>query len=62
MSRFGPQPVGMTVLVTGSSVKVKQSPTMDEVAAASVVYLGGHEYEISQAEADVLTAAGLVVG
>ena len=36
----------------------KQYPSQVEMEAAAIAYLGGHEYQITQAEADALTAAG----
>lgn len=50
---------GISVLVTGSTVRQVQYPSQDDCAAADFVYLGGHIYTISDAEAATLTAAGL---
>ncbi len=49
---------GVTVLVTGSTVTQAQYPSQEDCEAADRVYLGGHHYTISDAEAAVLTAAG----
>lgn len=35
-----------------------RTPSQDEIALASVVYTGGHEYEVSNEEAADLIAAG----
>jgi hypothetical protein len=35
-----------------------QTPSQDDLAAASYYFLGGHEYVISDEQAAVLTAAG----
>lgn len=50
---------GVSVLVTGSTVRQVQYPSQDDCAAADFVYLGGHTYTISDAEAATLTAGGL---
>lgn len=49
---------GDTLLVTNGEVTRTRTPSIDEVNAAQQVYLGGHVYELSQAERDLLVAAG----
>ena len=49
---------GQSLLVTGTTVVMTQTPSQDDLAAASYYFLGGHEYVISDEQAAVLTAAG----
>ena len=49
---------GQSLLVTGTTVVMTQTPSQDDLAAASYYFLGGHEYVISNEQAAVLTAAG----
>ena len=49
---------GQTIIVNGTTVTLTLTPSQDELAAASYYFLGGHEYEISDYQAGVLTAAG----
>lgn len=51
-------PRGYSLLVNGTTVTQIQTPSQDQLAAASYYFLGGHEYTVSQAQADVLTNAG----
>ena len=51
-------PRGQTLIVNGTQVTITLTPSQDELAAASYYFLGGHEYEISDYQAAVLTAAG----
>jgi hypothetical protein len=51
-------PRGYSLLVNGTTVTKIQTPSQDQLAAASYYFLGGHEYTVSQAQADVLTNAG----
>ena len=51
-------PRGQSLLVTGTTVVMTQTPSQDDLAAASYYFLGGHEYEISDEQAAVLIAAG----
>ena len=51
-------PRGQSLLVTGTTVVMTQTPSQDDLAAASYYFLGGHEYVISDEQAAVLTAAG----
>ena len=49
---------GQTLIVNGTTVTITLTPSQDDLAAASYYFLGGHEYEISDYQAGVLTAAG----
>ena len=49
---------GQTLIVNGTNVVLTLTPSQDDLAAASYYFLGGHEYEISDYQAGVLTAAG----
>jgi len=51
-------PRGVSLLVNGTTVTESQTPSQDDLAAASFYYLGGHEYTISDYEANVLINAG----
>lgn len=57
----GGQARGRSVLRTGSSVQVLDTPTVDQTNSADAYYAGGHIYVIDNNEADILSAAGLVV-
>lgn len=50
--------VGQTLLVSGSTVTATQHPWQGDLANYDFVYLGGHVYDISAAEATTLTNAG----
>ena len=49
---------GQTIIVNGTNVTLTLTPSQDELAAASYYFLGGHEYEISDYQAQVLIDAG----
>lgn len=51
---------GLTLLVSGSTVILAQYPDHQDIADGlyDFVYLGGRSYDISDAEAATLTAAG----
>ena len=49
---------GQTIIVNGTTVTLSLTPSQDELAAASYYFLGGHEYEISAYQAQVLIDAG----
>ena len=51
-------PRGQTMIVNGTTVTLTQTPSQDDLAAASYYFLGGHEYVISDEQAAVLIAAG----
>ena len=53
-------PRGVSVLVTGSTVVEKRWPTIEEIEAADVCYMGGHEYVLSDGQAQPLIDAGLI--
>lgn len=58
-SRFGyNQAVGLSVVKRGSDYEVVASPDASLWDTADMVYLGGHTYEVSSAEAALLMAAG----
>jgi hypothetical protein len=56
-SRYG-MPRGVSLLVTGNTVVEQRWPDQDQIAAADVTYLGGHEYVITDAAAQILIDAG----
>ena len=49
---------GQTLIVNGTTVTLTLTPSQDDLAAASYYFLGGHEYTISDAQAQVLINAG----
>jgi hypothetical protein len=49
---------GQTLIVNGTTVTITLTPSQDDLAAASYYFLGGHEYEISDTQAQVLIDAG----
>lgn len=49
---------GVTLVVSGSTVRAVQYPLQEELGGYDHVYMGGHVYTITSAEAAVLTAAG----
>lgn len=49
---------GVSLLKEAGAYRQVTDPTAEEVASADVAYLGGYEYEIDDAEAAALTAAG----
>ena len=51
-------PRGVSLLINGTTVSAEQTPSQDDLAAASYYYLGGHEYTISDYEANILINAG----
>ena len=51
-------PRGQTLIVNGTTVTATLTPSQDDLAAASYYFLGGHEYTISDYQAQVLTDAG----
>lgn len=60
-SRFGGQARGRTVLKEAGVYSTVDTPDANRVAAAEVVYLGGHQYEVPLLEAVDLIAAGYTV-
>ena len=51
-------PRGRSVLKNNGVYTTLDGPTVDQVNSADIAYLGGHIYEITDAEAAALTAAG----
>ena len=49
---------GQTLIVNGTQVTITLTPSQDDLAAASYYFLGGHEYTISDYQAQVLIDAG----
>lgn len=49
---------GITVLKTAGVYTQVRYPSLPQMQAADAVYLGGHTYEVSDAEATALAAAG----
>ena len=60
-SHFGGQARGRTVLKEDGVYSTVDTPDANRVAAADVVYLGGHQYEVTLLEAVDLLAAGYTV-
>ena len=50
--------VGRTVLKNGASYTTVDEPSDEDVAAATIAYLGGRSYTVTTAESSALTAAG----
>lgn len=57
----GGQRRGRSVLIKSGVVTVLDTPTVDQTLAADYVYMGGHVYVIPDTEANILSAAGLIV-
>ena len=51
-------PRGVSLLVNGTTVTATQTPSQDDLAAATYYYLGGHEYDIPDNVAQILINAG----
>lgn len=51
-------PRGVSLLVFGDKVVEQRWPTIEQQLLADTTYLGGHEYVVDEAAAQVLTAAG----
>lgn len=51
-------PRGVSLLVTGTRVEEQRWPTIEQQQAADITYLGGHEYLLDDAAAQVLIDAG----
>lgn len=60
-ARFGGQARGRTVLKEAGVYSTVDTPDANRVAAAQEVYLGGHQYEITDTVGVALTAAGYTV-
>jgi hypothetical protein len=46
------------LIVNGTQVTITLTPSQDDLAAASYYFLGGHEYTLSDTQAQVLIDAG----
>lgn len=55
---YKPRARGRTVLKEDGVYRTVDTPTISEVNAADIAYLGGHVYQVSDEEADSLRAAG----
>jgi hypothetical protein len=53
-----PRYASASVLKTDGLYRQVRHPTAEEIGAAEVAYIGGHEYTLSEAERDDLVAAG----
>jgi hypothetical protein len=51
-------PRGVSLLVSGTIVTENMTPSQDDLAAADYYFLGGHEYTLSDTQAQVLIDAG----
>ena len=51
-------PRGQNLIVNGTQVIATLTPSQDDLAAASYYFLGGHEYTLSDYQAQVLIDAG----
>ena len=51
-------PRGITLLVNGTTVTAIETPYQDDIANADACYMGGHEYILTQSEAQILIDAG----
>lgn len=49
---------GVTLIVNGTTVTQSRYPYQDDLAAADAYYLGGHNYVLTDAEAQILIDAG----
>jgi hypothetical protein len=51
-------PRGYSLLVNGTTVTEIQTPYQNDIEEADACYMGGHEYILTQAEAQILIDAG----
>jgi len=58
---YGPYRRGRSVLRIDGVYRTFDTPTDQDLAAATEVYLGGHVYDVTPEVADALTAAGYQV-
>jgi hypothetical protein len=49
---------GITLIVNGTTVTEARTPYQNDLEDADAYYLGGHEYVVDQAAADILINAG----
>lgn len=54
-------PKGITVLKNGGVYTQVRFPSAEQVAAATIAYIGGYSYEVTLAEKNALEAAGYTV-
>lgn len=52
---------GVTVYKVGNTYYEEEYPSQDDLDTATAIYLGGHEYNVTEAEKDDLEAAGYEV-
>lgn len=50
---------GDSIVKNGATYTRVRTPSLDEFLAATFVYQGGHEYEVTEGEKSALLAAGL---
>jgi hypothetical protein len=50
---------GDSIVKNGATYTRIRTPSLDEFIAATFVYQGGHEYEVSEGEKTALIAAGI---
>lgn len=58
---YGPYPRGRSVLKIDGTYRIFDTPTDQDIAIATEVYLGGRVYDVSPEVADALVAAGYQV-
>lgn len=51
-------PRGVSLLVSGTSVTATQYPYQEDLEMYDHAYIGGRDYEVSEAEAQILIDAG----
>jgi len=52
---------GESIVKNGATYTRVRTPSLDEFLAATFVYQGGHEYEVTEGEKSALIAAGIGV-
>jgi hypothetical protein len=60
-ARFGGQARGRTVLKEAGVYSIVDTPDANRIAAAEEVYLGGHQYQVTDMVGAALTSAGYTV-
>lgn len=56
--RYYRMPRGVSVAIHAGEATTIRYPSQDDIDSADAFFLGGHEYEITDEQAAVLTAAG----
>ena len=51
-------PRGVTLLINGTTVTENRTPSQDDLANADTYYLGGHNYTLTDEQAQILIDAG----